>query len=588
MRKAGNRIVRVWVDPVLDEPALRAMDAAIWIAAQNGITLDVCVFNQWVRDLGFERTNGEHVSFEFRNPADFNLYSFSLRNLDLQREYMRTLAHRWKQIGNVIYNLANETYIKDPDVSQMDSETTAWSEAQQPSGTLRDTLLFRRWADEMTKVIRTEGGKQIVFPGYLFSLSQGGDTYLANAHAPLVPWHGYFSPEWIGQTIHYHDPLCSGRPLLLEEFGSLGWNHADHYDAAMHYALAAGAGAAMSYEWGVSWLSPEAPFVPLPLRDALVDKPDPRWFAPLIDYARKNTTETGTGIAPWPSGFGYGSIYHGTPFPAEAARAVWRLAQFGTRFARAIHTPEEVYVIVPEATPATIETSLPLFKELWLRGIRFGVWQSSQLQKFPSSAKMILLAGILSSTEKETIRKQADPTAQIYPLGDLSWKERTNLPGTRFSPQGNINCLIRSTQTGKLYTFASDQKKETVTAEIDDSTLTAGLHGFLLIHTSQQGVDFIEAADTVQIDRTTLFTTSEGRLMVGSQDGQPLTSFGDWRIIATEPTEVRFACPVASASVLVPSPNGTNPVKIPLAENQTLIIDQELIRYVIEITFAKP
>ena len=50
MRQAGNRIVRVWAAPTLDDISLRAEDAAAWIAASHGIVLDVCVFNQWVRD----------------------------------------------------------------------------------------------------------------------------------------------------------------------------------------------------------------------------------------------------------------------------------------------------------------------------------------------------------------------------------------------------------------------------------------------------------------------------------------------------------------------------------------------------------
>ena len=587
MYNSGNRMVRVWVDPVIDEIVLRAMDAAIWLAGEIGITLDICGFNQWIRDLGYEQTGGEMISFEFRHPSDFNLYSFSLRHLALQKEYLQVLARRWKRAGNIVYNLANETYVKDPDNSQMDPEVVAWPEAEAPSGNQRDTLLFRRWSDEMTKAIREVGAGQIVFPGYLFSLSEGGDTYLANKHAPLLPWHGYFPPEWIGQTIHYFDPLYSKRPLLLEEFGSLGWNNAAHYDAAMHYALGAGAGAAMSYEWGVSWLSPEAPYVPLPLRDILKKGPDPRWFAPAIEYALKNTTESGTGIAPWPSGFGYGSIYHGTPFPAQAAQAVWRMAEFGARFPRAEAMPEEVYVYIPESTPTAIIPTLPLFKELWLQGIRFGVWRGEFKGQLSTSAKVLLIAGPVSPGESAELRSQAGPVVQVYESGDYQWKQRSDLPRVMFSPQGQINCLIRATQLGRLYMFASEQGDQVVSAQVNGCSISAGLDGFLMVHTSEQGIDFVEAAGEVRIDNTVIFNTTQGRLLAAAQENQALNSFGTWQVIATEPTEIQFGRPLHSVQVLVPTPDGKKPVPLPFSQEDTLLIDDELIRYMIQISFTK-
>jgi hypothetical protein len=587
MRQAGNRIVRVWVDPILDEPALRAMDSAIWLAAQNGITLDICIFNQWVRDLGFERPNGEQVSFEFRNRTDFNLYSFSLRNLDLQREYLHRLACRWKKAGNIIFNLANETYVKDPDSSQVDSEVKSWSEFQDSPGIRRDTLLFRHWSDELTQTIREAGASQIVFPGYLFSLSDGGDAYLANTHAPLQPWHGYFPPEWIGQTIHYFDPLCSNRPLLLEEFGSLGWNNVDHYDAAIHYAVGAGAGAAMSYEWAVSWLSPEAPYIPLPLRDCLVDKPDPRWFAPIIEYARTNTSEKGNGIAPWPSGFGYGSIYHGTPFPAEAARAVWRLGMFGSYFARAKDFQETVYVIISEASPSAIETALPLFKDLWLEGIRFGVVQVSLLHGIKSSAHVLLLAGSMSPENISEIKKHTDSDAKIYPAGDMSWKQSNDLTRVSFAPKGEINCLTHATLTGNLFMFSSQKKKEIITAQIGNQSISAGLAGFTLVHASESGINLVEAAETVKIDGIVIFSISNGRLIAATPQGDSLTGFHIWHILATEPTEIQFSRKLGNVQLLGNELDRKYTTPLPVDEDNRLIIDDEMTQYVIEVEFSE-
>lgn len=585
MRRAGNRIVRVWVDPVLDEPVLRAMDAAIWLAGQNGITLDICVFNQWVRDLGYEKPDGTKVHFEYRHPQDFNIYSFSLRNLQDQRDYIRVLARRWKGAGNIIYNLANETYVKDPDSSQMDAEAAAWTETQLPSGSQRDSLIFRRWANEMEEVIRREGGSQIVFPGYMFNLSHGGDTYLANQDSPIMPWHGYFPPEWIGQTIHYFDPLSSDRPLLLEEFGSLGWNNKDHYDGAMHYAIAAGAGAAMSYEWGVSWLSQEAPFVPLPIRDALKQPADPRWFAPAVDYARQNTTEKGAGIAPWPSGFGYGSIYHGTPFTAPAADVLWQLSQFGEFFTRAADDTSQVAVVIPEADTTAVEPSLELFKKLWLQGVQFTVVQASQIEKLSDKVATVLLAGAVPGHVMEKIQSRGVSEESIYKAGDFSWTGNPAIPRVAFSPQGDINCISRKTLGGHLYMFASEVSHSEISAMIGGSTVTMGLQKYAMIHSTEQGINFLEASGEIKLNGVKLIHPSRGRVLVSGIDDKPLHKSDRWKLVATEPAEVSFSRMIKEARIYLPDGVPQQQVILPAVSDGILRVDQDLSRYPLEIQF---
>ena len=231
MRRTGYRIVRIWVDPTLDEESLRAMDAAIYLASQQGIVLDICVFTQWVRDLEFERPDGRRIRFEYRDPRDFNVYGISLRQIALQQEYAATLARRWKLAGNVIYDLANETYVKDPDQSQIDPELLRRHPIPSQPGTRRDTLLFRAWASEMQAAMRAAGATQIIMPGYLFSGLDGGDNYLGNRDAPIEPWHSYAPFQATVATLAYQDPACSRRPMLLEEFGHAGWNPVRHYDS---------------------------------------------------------------------------------------------------------------------------------------------------------------------------------------------------------------------------------------------------------------------------------------------------------------------------------------------------------------------
>src|SRR5690606_8775269 len=94
IRKAGYRIARVWINPVIDEQVLRSIDVAIEQAARNGIVVILTLFTQWVREMGFQRDSGEQVMFDFRHPRDFNLISVSLRNMDCQREFIAILAKR--------------------------------------------------------------------------------------------------------------------------------------------------------------------------------------------------------------------------------------------------------------------------------------------------------------------------------------------------------------------------------------------------------------------------------------------------------------------------------------------------------------
>jgi hypothetical protein len=368
MRRTGYRLVRNWIDPVLDEQSLRAMDAAIYLAAQNGIVLELCAFtiNQWVRTIGFERENGEHVSVKFS--PDSNM-EFSFQNMALQREFLQVLAKRWRGEGNLIYNLSNEPRVKAPDPALMDKEVTQWKSIPKEDGILRDSLLFRRWAKEMTAAIRQAGGTQAVIAGLL----AGGDNYLGNRDSQLGVLHLYASPEWTGKALAYLDPACSGRPLLLEEFGARNvWNDEKQFDGAAHYALAVGAAGAMSYEWGISWLAPELNFWP-PLDKTLLRHGR-------LEGLRRDGASLWrvAGIFPAPSGFNWGSIYHGTPFPAAAAVALGRLGRMGQGLGRALRS-ERVYLVVPKAFDwagkAGGEATYKAIKNLWQEKVVFGIWQ---------------------------------------------------------------------------------------------------------------------------------------------------------------------------------------------------------------------
>jgi hypothetical protein len=577
IRRAGYRIVRIWIDPVIDEPVLRAMDAAIQLASDNGIVLDICLFTQWIRYMGFERPSGEQVTFEFRNPKDFNVVSFSLRNIDLQREYISVPGKRWKNAGNIFYNIANEAYVNDPDNSQLDAEAVNWNENKLPKGKKRDTLLFNKWATEMANALRESGAKQPAMPGYLFSTMDGGDVYLGNKNSPIIPWHSYLPTEQTALTLQYFDPISSGRPILLEEFGRLGWNNIENYDDNVHYALAAGAAGAMSYEWGVSWLCRESCYWPTPLREAAVDNPDPRWFGPYVGLGKKEWVETGVGMCPTPSGTGYGSVYHGTPFPAEAAVALGRLGLMGEGLHRVIH-PENVYVIIPEAKHAAMEEIYKTLKSLWESKAVFGIWQEAELKVLPDKTKAVICPFPL--TEDISVVKSRG--IKVYE-GPDGWKSCEELDMARLTNGDKTSVISRRTAEGILFTIIHKGDTKEVSLGYHNSQVSFGINNFGIVHQTERGIMLLEGVGKFTVNQSLLCTIDKGRLIIASEDRKSLQNSSKLKLIVTGPAKISFRKSITSVAISDGSAKNQQPVKYPV-QGTDIHIDDQLSKYVIHLT----
>ena len=586
MRRTGYRIVRIWVDPILDETSLRAMDATIYLAARHGIVLDVCLFTQWTSLIGFERKDGNQVRTELAGRDDFNIYGISFRRLDLQREYVRVLARRWRRAGNLIFNLANETYIRDPDPAQMDPEAHDWQEARDDAGILRDTRLFRRWAREMTDALRQAGASQPVMPGYLFSLAGGGDSYMANRDGEVASWHGYVPLPEIGTTVSYFDPACTGRPLVLEEFGTVGWNDPVHYDGAAHLALAAGAAAAMSYEWGVSWLTRELGYHPTPLRRILDRPADPRWFKPVIPLAQR-WSRRGVGLHPAPSGFTYGSAYHGTPFPAEAAVALGRMGLIGEGLGRVNH-PERTYLLVPAyfgGKRSGLEAVSRTLRQLRASKIVFGILQEDCLEQLPAGTRVLICpAGVTAAASRARLEALQAAGVEVYFEDD--WRGSARFEQIPVTPGEGIELLVRRTTRGTLYALTSEQPIDPVTVELESGRLTLGLYRYALILDGPEGIELIEAAGNVLLDSQPFIEIKSGRAIMDSGSGQSLSKVGRVRLIVTEPGEIRFARSITSFDIMdarQATPLSVMPHQGP--GSKTITVDDQMVRYVIRAHF---
>ncbi len=580
IRRAGYRIARVWIDPVLDEQVLRSIDVAIEQAARNGIVVILTLFTQWIRQMGFQRESGEQVLFDFRHPRDFNLISVSLRNLDLQREYISILAKRWKHAGNLIYNLSNEVYIKDPDRSQLDAEAQAWEEVALPNSTLRDSLLYKRWANAMTAVIRQEGSNQVVLPGYVFSTVDGGDVLVANEDAPMVPWHNYYPSEHAGLKLQYFDPISSNKPILLEEFGYGEWNPTDRYDGTVHYALAGGAAGAVSYEWGLSWLSKESCYWPLPLRETLVDDPDPRWFAPFAEMA-KLMSERGVGMCPTPSGAGYGSIYHGTPFPASAAVALGRLGLFGSGLQR-VAVAETTYVVVPKAQLAAIDVVDNLLKRLWAEQVLFGVWQEDRLAELPSGVRVLICPYALG--EKATALVERVKKNGITVFTDDAWAKSKLVDRVDVDAGGKeLRVMARRTAAGLLLTTATESTLEQVTIRHAGTRVQIGIPDFGIVHLTKQGVPLLEGTGKIGINGRPLCVVAQGRAILATE-APDLLRARRLKLMVTQPTTITFQQPISQLRIT--DGFGQEQAVSGGFSGKTLTVDDQLARYVIQVSFG--
>jgi hypothetical protein len=552
------------------------MDAAIWLAAQHGIILIICIFTQWTRSVAFEQSDGAVLSFATREIQDVNIYCASFRNIALQKEYVSILARRWKLAGNVIFNLANEACVKSPDESQMDPEAQRWTESAIKPGTLRDSMLFRRWGSELTKAIRNAGGEQIVLPGYMLSPYGGGDTYIGNRDADIVLWHCYIR-GLTGPTLAYFDPACANRPIILEEFGVRGWNNAAYYDEDVHYALASGADAAISYEWGVSWLAPEMCFHPLPMREYPDGDPDPRRFEVWMGYD-EGWPNTGVGLCPTPSGFGYGSIYHGTPFPADAAVVLGRLGIMGKGLSRSVQ-PEKVYILIRTAKNDTMEAYVATINRLWQMHIPFGIWQEDCIDALPESAGVLLCPDGITPGNERFINELTASGIKIYIGEDHSWESLDDLPIIKISPNESTDVLVRRTARGSLYSLiGSPMAPVSLTTEYGH-LITLGLCGFGLVHDCSSGTDFIEASGKTIIDGQDICIISSGRALMASDDGLPIITSKRIRLMVTEPTILEFNQCIERCTILEEGRSG--PFAVLQIASSKLNIDSQMSRYVL-------
>lgn len=481
MARLGYRLARVWVDPELDEAALRGLDAWLALSGMRGIVSIVCIFTQWARHLSYPDEHGA-TTFEFMGPADYNVYSVQLINIAHQQRYVATLARRWRAWPNVIWNLANEAMILDPDPEQVD--VRYFGDVTPRAGPEAGPAYFNRWADLMTEALRDAGAQQPVLRGYGFPM--GGDCYLQNRDGDFLVWHHYAPPEIAGPSLPFGDPGIIEKPYLLEEFGAPTFDEAArraHYEGLLCWAVALGAAGACAYEWGVSWLARELPYVATPLKDlSLFAEVDPRW-GPGGQLPYSASWPVGTlGLCPWAASFCYGCNFGGTPFPTPAAEALGRVGRFcagiGAPQGRepvVLVVPREWALFAPQAGYAReMAPTAGCVRALAAAHVPFSVAQADQIAALDPLPEALIYpaSGEVSPEAAAVLEALAARGAAVHTGAPEAWIEALAPYAMAVESSRPVWCLRRRTRDGCVFFIydpaAEGQDGDAVAVRLDD------------------------------------------------------------------------------------------------------------------------
>ena len=313
--------------------------------------------------------------------------------------------------------------------------------------------------------------------------------------------------------------------------------------------------------------------------------------ASLGDVRNKPGFWRAAGIFPAPSGFNWGSIYHGTPFPAAAAIALARPGRMGEGLGRAMR-PESVYVVVPTAFGgARGETAevTRTFKRLWQEKVVFGVFQEDCLDNLPKTARVLICPRGVTADSTNRVEELRKSGVQVFMGLTEDWQKAVNISRLSVTPGEGINLLTRRTVTGTLYSLMGTGPAKPVSVETEQKTnVRLGLNAYVMVHEGASGVNLVEATGEIAINGAHFCTIERGRAIIASDDGQGLVQSNRLRVLATEPTRIKFARPVHSLTVL--QENGAGPLATftpEAADNSAVAIDSELVRYIVRVEFEK-
>jgi len=467
IRRAGNKICRIWCDPLLDEESLRGMEAMLTVLADAGIVAVFVIYNSWTHYMEINLP-GLQRKFEVASMKDDCLLGLWLQNMKEQKEFCAVLGERFGHMSHIIWDLSNEFSVVDPLPYQTGEDwlDPSFRSLKPPYQSID---IFRQWASALRATLRDTGSVQPVVDG-ISCWNTGSENYRCTSGGNLISDHSYHEAEHSGLSANYQNTACIGKPFYMEEFGGT-WDkdsvRADELYLRYHYYMAAGNSAAVNYEWGVSWLCDRLSGWPTYLQfalDAPMEESEYFLYAGRYNYA-KSWPKGCLALCPWTASFDYGSGLNCVDSLSHSAFMMTRAAQLGKGLgyapkAKALYLilPFETDPFVPTAGyPRRMERINNTLRALWKKGIPYQVWQEDQLDSIPGSAEILLYPNELEIRPEVAAfldsRRQKGATV-------LTGEDAiTGLTGGLDLPEGG-RVFYRETPSGLLTLFSTEDPAE--------------------------------------------------------------------------------------------------------------------------------
>ena len=543
MRDSGIKICRIWSAPLLDECSLRGMEACLDLFGSYGICVIFTFFTSWTHKMEI-RLEGISKRFEVASLDNDRLIGLYLNNMAEQKLFVSLLAKRWRGMSHIIWDFSNEFSVVDP--TGEEGKGADWLDPKYKNlpPTERENELFRQWAAQIDDALKCSDAKQLRIFGAT-CWDTGTDNYRCSKNADIIVDHNYYGIDEFLRSLYLSNASCTNKPNLLEEFGGL-WpdihERAEEYDGRYHYSLGAGMTGAITYEWGVLWLSERFSGMPCYLR--FWDGPPPK-EAPVFIFNDRFTYghsfhPGSTGLCPWMASFEYGSIYSCTQTPTPATERMERAARLGQGLAT-VPFDASVFVVMPhelnEYNPGygykrktdAIMHTLQLLME---NGVEFSIWQMDALNTMPYSAQIVIYPTEVQNTAEEKIVCEAALMrgAAFYAGDSDNWLADPMLKKLSFSVSTRtVNAandkhkplvMFRRVASGLLCIF--DMRSNELSTICTDR-IRCDMRRFGSYLQTDQGLTLAEVCGRLEYDGEFLLETT-GKCLVRSLNGQTIQS----------------------------------------------------------------
>ena len=111
-----------------------------------------------------------------------------------------------------------------------------------------------------------------------------------------------------------------------------------------------------------------------------------------------------------------------------------------------------------------------------------------------------------------------------------------------------------------------------------------GLTDFAMVRQRGAAIDWMEASGEVSRGDSPICSIRKGRAILSSSHGEDLAVTRSMRLLAAEPTQIRFPRKISSLAIVEDGRRISIPVQEP-GEESTLEIDDQLVQYVVEVNF---